>query len=196
MIGVAKASAFKHFWEQQFGDVLPLGHELREALPNRWSRVHSLPGGKRYAETEAEDAVILERHVAIANAVLGAGEPCWLSACVFDHPGELTRDSTYSAVTELGLREAFTREFSASSHDERVSVRIFAGAAVWDAARFQKWLRAIANDELRLLWICMATGAVFAPYDGGADLILPMEADRSRVEAELQSWRSDRDDGL
>ena len=38
---------------------------------DRWLRVHSLPEGKRYPETEGERRLMLSRHNAAADAIVG-----------------------------------------------------------------------------------------------------------------------------
>jgi hypothetical protein len=40
----------------------------------RWVRFHSLPGAKRYADTDAERAEILRRHLAVLDRLNPAGE--------------------------------------------------------------------------------------------------------------------------
>jgi hypothetical protein len=73
---------FAALWRGWFPDVPPVGHLLRDAYPERWLRVHSLPGSKRYAGTDAEWGELLRRMNAVATDVLGEGacalvEPAW-----------------------------------------------------------------------------------------------------------------------
>ena len=65
-------------WAEHYPSIPPLGYRLREALPERWLRVHDLPDGKRYATDDAEAAEILRRMNAVATSVLGEDAPCWL----------------------------------------------------------------------------------------------------------------------
>ncbi|TVZ93526.1 hypothetical protein FB157_106248 [Streptomyces sp. BK340] len=41
-------------WQRQYSKGSPIAHELRTAYGDRWVRFHSLPGSKRYPETEDE----------------------------------------------------------------------------------------------------------------------------------------------
>jgi len=52
-------AGFEQWWRDRIGDVLPLGHILREYLHDRWFRIHSLPESKRWPTQETEyDALI------------------------------------------------------------------------------------------------------------------------------------------
>jgi hypothetical protein len=72
-----------------------------------------------------------------------------------------------------------------------------AGAAyVGRAAPNDTALRAVADDRVRALWVSEVTGEVFAPYDGGADLIV-MSGERAELlRGTFASWLSPRTDGL
>ena len=50
-------SDFATRWTETYGAAPPLPHALRAAHVGGWFRVHSLPGSKRYAETD-EEAVV------------------------------------------------------------------------------------------------------------------------------------------
>lgn len=57
-------------WRARWGGA-PIGCALSARHPDRWVRFHSLPDSKRYAETEQEYEVILDRHHRVL-AELGA----------------------------------------------------------------------------------------------------------------------------
>jgi hypothetical protein len=69
---------FLSFWEQSYGGIPPFKWRLKERLPDRWLRIHTLPDSKRYAGTEAEFAEIAERQVTAAEALLDHDAPVWL----------------------------------------------------------------------------------------------------------------------
>lgn len=198
---VAEGAVFELFWKQRFGEVPPLGYELREAFAHRWFRIHSLPGSKRYAETPEEYETMLLRHTAVAEAVLGSDETCWLSLFVADFPDQpdLIAQERADAAT-LGLTEAYVGLDHGAyrpGEDGPVPFRVFAGRTTWNAASYTGWLRAVADDDIDgLIWTNAMTGAVYAPYDGGADLIVPSAEDRVKLTKQFQFWRSDREDGL
>ena len=53
----------------------------------------------------------------------------------------------------------------------------------------------IADDEVRFMWMSADTGAVFAPYDGGVDLILPDTQAVSQMALKHSDWLSSYRDG-
>jgi hypothetical protein len=163
---------FEGYWTGHFDDVPPLGHVLRRALPDRWVRFHALPGAKRYADTAAERAEVLARGRAIAGAVLGAGA-CW---CVV---GQVTWADDTVVPLEWWDGEMVTR-FSA----ERVM-------GVDDAL-----LTEIADDRARAVFVGPERPVVFAPYDGGFDVIMESAAQVAALRARYSRWLSARADGL
>lgn len=58
-------------WHQQFPNCPPVGYRLRTAFANRWVRLHSLPGSKRYPQGEAEYATVLFRHNHVLGELIG-----------------------------------------------------------------------------------------------------------------------------
>lgn len=63
-------------WEQRWPGSWPEADKLRGLFPDRWVRFHSLPGSKRYPDTEAEYEILLDRHhgvlVELAGSTYGA----------------------------------------------------------------------------------------------------------------------------
>lgn len=55
------ANDFQKLWRKAFGELPPLGYFLRKAVPERWTRFHSLPESKRYAKNDDEKAIIRDR---------------------------------------------------------------------------------------------------------------------------------------
>src|SRR5215203_1796598 len=64
-------------WDEKWPKTSPDGPVLRTEHGDRWVRFHSLPESKRYADTEAEHAIVLERHHAVLDE---------LYVCVLTHP--------------------------------------------------------------------------------------------------------------
>lgn len=47
--------------EHPFCQAFPVAHLMREHFPECWLRIHSLPGSKRYPESDAEREIVFER---------------------------------------------------------------------------------------------------------------------------------------
>jgi hypothetical protein len=80
------------------------------------------------------------------------------------------------------------------SEDPMTSV--FATTVEWRAGRFDQLLLAIADDRLKALWMAADSGTVFAPYDGGVDLIYPTEWQRAAARKQFEGWLSAHPEGL
>ena len=58
-------------WEQNWPGSRPAADELKSLFRDRWVRFHSLPGSKRYADTEAEYEILLYRHHTVLLELAG-----------------------------------------------------------------------------------------------------------------------------
>jgi hypothetical protein len=68
---------------------------------------------------------------------------------------------------------------------------VYAAQNQWTDHAFDDLLWAIANEQApRTLWMSVSTGAVFAPYDGGADLFLPTAQQVDDLRAKHRHWLS------
>lgn len=143
---------FLRLWSRHYPDIEPVGYELRNAGAQHWVRFHSLPGSKRYPDTETEWCLLLDRQNKLAAAVLGENEECWLVQSHWD----LTRDVTdfafddgndpFRAVTDYALEAAIvTLRDPGTEFEHRWEA--FAGLQTWSSGRFDPLLRQIAADR-------------------------------------------------
>ncbi|MEU5881527.1 hypothetical protein [Spirillospora sp. NPDC047279] len=178
-------------WRARWGG-RPIAHELRGRHADRWVRFHSLPGSKRYAETEEEYGVVLGRHRSLL-AELGADEGLYLIAGYFagarvgaapdprTHPGAvpwLTIEPDERSVFETPLT-------------------LCVSMASLERTALDPLLRSVADDELGhviigppdLRWL-------YHPYDGGGDVIAPTVHDRDVLKSRHAGWLSAHPAGL
>ena len=66
----------------------------------------------------------------------------------------------------------------------------------WDLAPNAELLRRIALDEVRAIWMNRSTGELFAPYDGGLDIIAADESRRNSLRSTFSAWLPANDAGL
>lgn len=189
-------AALSMLWDERWPGLPKLPYELRGAR-DRWVRSHTLPGSKRYPETEAEYEIILARHnIVLAELMIGptvlvvtAGysdapeprEPCrspetmavhpsavyWTSACVDDEPG-----------------------FESWMH-------LYVSKMPWAAGCLDPLLRRVADDvianvlvaDIDLRWL-------YHPYDGGMDVTLSSTAERDDLRDHHHDWLSSHPAGL
>jgi len=72
--------------------------------------------------------------------------------------------------------------------DTDTVVSVFGVAGVWTPGRYAVLLRGIAEAKAQALWVANSSAAVFAPYDGGADLLYPSEWQRDAARDRLVEW--------
>ncbi len=186
---------FPDFWRERIGATPPVGYLLRSAFAERWIRFHALPEAKRYAQTRGERETIIRRAGAIAGQVLGSEAACWLVANEHVEPGAeasltLSLDGGHVLDLAFGWREA-------GAQQEDGEWRCYARQCIWRPGAFDLLLARIADGrEHGLLWVDRDSCNVFAPYDGGFDVIAGDPADALALADRFGDWRSARPDGL
>ncbi|WAC47925.1 hypothetical protein OVA03_14645 [Asticcacaulis sp. SL142] len=194
---------FHDAWQKFHPDSLPMGHLVRESENDNWLRFHSLPESKRYADTEAEMAIILERQNIIASEVLGS-RACWIASSLHILEDDAKDDEHWVPETRRrnhnNLCEKYQMSHSFYFRDPDPDVEIdndlFTALTAWQAREFDEVLRDIAGDMLTdTLWMSADTGAIFAPYDGGVDLILPDVSEIARLRTKYSDWLSSHPSG-
>jgi hypothetical protein len=163
---------FRACWERWYPDSVPLGGWSIHA-DDRWLRIHSLPGGKRYPEGANERTIILDVHNTVAGAIIGAA-PCVLLG--YDHDGRSRLPDEHPLRRWLGDSPPVMRV--PPDDEDGAETSVFAAHLEWRPGVLDGPLIEVAFDRLRLMLLNWRTGAVFAPYDGGADLFWASTADR------------------
>jgi hypothetical protein len=182
---------FFAFWEQNYGRVPPLNWKLKLEVPDRWLRIHTLPASKRYAGNASEAAEIAERQVTTAKALFEDDAPVWLVTWRYGSPPGAAELAEPSEAIGVPLVEAGVL---AGDADEGTTAVLVARLR-WDASASEKLRRAIARDEERAMWVHERTAEIFAPYDGGVDLIFSSTERRDQHRPRFSAWLSTRADG-
>ena len=121
----------------------------------------------------------------MASEVLGENAPC-----VVFFPD-------YADHIAPKLLANFERQFFEQFRAEDLQVMLFAAATRWQSHQFDAILRRVANDEIRYVsWLNAETGEIFAPYDGGADLLLDSGERRDALATKYKNWLSIDPQGL
>jgi hypothetical protein len=190
--------AFLTFWRSHYGDCPPVGYLLRETFPERWFRIHSLPDAKRYAETARELVTVLTRHNTIATDLLGADGPAVLVASPSHTPVIVRPARGQRQFSRLGLEPLMIIiETDPKSKQPGWSIPLSSVHIHWQPGALDDVLADVANDLLKPFAIVSETTArVYAPYDGGADLVLVSEAERDAYRTKYEAWLSPHPSGL
>lgn len=185
-------------WEHRAGEAIPASWSLREHLAHRWVRFHRLPGSKRDAETEAEEEILLDRHHEVLAALRGSSTDEVLVVLLrWDGQGAFRASREFRRIASTW---SFWRTFVDGTTDDDENEAITASAFVRrlpaTRAALDPWFRRAADDADVFVITDDAVDWVYAPYDGGADVVAPNTRARDILRAEFATWLSARPDGL
>jgi hypothetical protein len=195
---------FYTFWQQAYLACPPINHLLKWRYPDRWMRIHSLPDAQRYPATPADWDILLTRQNQLCRDLLGEDGPILLVGGDFWEEGE-TRNAVEGLLAHQPALAGIALELGWRIDLHRVAPDHFEPGLLYDAAfspqmwhdgRWDKVLQAIANDELRLMFVSLERNCIVAPYDGGVDVILADEATRDLYKGRYAAWLCAREDGL
>jgi hypothetical protein len=186
-------------WPLWYPDTPPIGFLLREAYPDRWLRIHSLPEAKRYPTSGFEYAELLRRHNVVADDVIGVGQPCAIFLVHTCEGRGAHAVGRAAGLTELGLPRLAPLPLELSDEENGIfdaPMCIFGLETAWARGGFDRFMTEVAQRRSRGLVVSKASGQVYAPYDGGADLFYLTEDSRDRARDRFRDWTSSREDGL
>ena len=190
---------FLETWTEWFPNAPPVGFLLREAERDRWLRIHSLPGSRRLPESAWDHAELLRRHNAVATDILGEGAACGVVLFDVCNPQRSSALGARAGLTESELPRVGSLPPELWDDEDGVfaePVCLFGGLTVWRTGAFDGFIAAVAAGQVSGLLAAFETGAVYAPYDGGADLFFPTTWERDRARERYGGWLSSRTDGL
>jgi hypothetical protein len=189
-------NAFLSNWQRFYPASIPVNHSLKISESNRWVRFHSLPESQRYATNDEEMNVILHRQNVLAGSVLGEGAACWMIDRAYFAPGGDPIDPNYAYFAD-GTPMTWVQAIPDDEDDENdnLSHNIYVAEVIWRAGAFDTLLRDIANWKAVNMWMSRKTGAIFAPYDGGVDIILPTLVEVRALIMEHFDWLSANESG-
>lgn len=194
---------FRHFWQHHFSDCLPVSHLFKRDLADRWFRFHSLPESKRYAEDETEVAELLARQNAVLLDVIGADSECVLVSGNYDD-SSLVENFKHCPVLAKFQFQEFIRlskqEFDLEDleQDEKpVYLNLFCGMHKLECGALDDVLLCVADWKIvNFFVVSCERQRIFAPYDGGVDVILKDAKERDEFKAKYKDWLSHNPSGL
>lgn len=188
-------STFFVKWSKWYPDTPPLGWTLREKYPDKWLRIHSLPGSKRTARTKKERSVLITRHQAVTQAIFKNNDMCTLVLAVFDLKcnDSILRDQSFHHTEKWPMQYRKTGE----PIDELYSVEFYISEKRWKFDGFEEILLQVNDDKIDpIVIVNMRNGQAYSPYDGGADLFFSSKGEREKAKMKFSQWLSTRADGL
>jgi hypothetical protein len=180
-------------WLHAWPSFRPIGHELRHDAGERWVRFHSLPESRRYADTEGDYAMVLMRHLAILDELTSTvAAPVFAVAQSWSPEGGSALDPPVAELAEWrqwGSLPTETGDPSSGMIDLHLAELSTADPATMEL------LLLVADDEARVLFFDDSLRWLYAPYDGGADVLADPQV-ITRLRAEYTDWLSSHPGGL
>lgn len=192
---------FQILWTLNFPDTLPISHLFKTDYSERWFRIHSLPGSKRYAENEDEWETLFSRQNEIITDLFGLETPILIVTGEYNWGDN--RQIHITEEEEIFKPFSFTRldnielnKFDAEQYDEPDIYRPAFAQTIWKPNYHDKLLREIANDNTRAFFISFDKNVIVAPYDGGVDFILKDCLTKEYYKKKYKQWLSELENGL
>ncbi|MDD2476843.1 MAG: hypothetical protein PHI32_13160 [Dysgonamonadaceae bacterium] len=188
---------FIKYWQTRYPEALPINYELKTVYPDRWFRIHSLPESKRYAENDSEYQIILDRQNTLINDLIGDTTEIIISFGLYtddisnENYKELTDFGEFVKVQTIDLKKERPEE-----NEHELFFDIYIKIDHWKSNSKDEILKAIADDEIRAMFICPTSDCIIAPYDGGVDIIVDSIEKRDELKLKYKDWLSEREDGL
>ena len=188
---------FNKYWDKNYPESNPIGHELKSVYPNRWLRIHSLPESKRYAESDNEYQIILNRQNKMISELIGENSEILVISGQYEM--ELT-DKISTALSDYGIfekcRTIELHKIYPEEYEDDFFYDVYIKPDIWKQNSQNELLKNIADDEFRAMFICPKRNCIVAPYDGGMDIIVDSQAKRDGLKAKYKDWFSEREDGM
>jgi hypothetical protein len=188
-------------WARAWGDWRPVSHELPVRGNERWVRFHSLPGSKRYAGNEDEYAEIMRRHLTVLAELLSHDnadaerELMVVTVSWSDAPGPVPRTAELSRA--MPAAAYWTSVLTGINDPDDTWWHLWVSAARLHSQELSQLLRLVADDGTAGVIITTADmGWLYAPYDGGADVIAATADHRNQLHRAHKDWLSDHPAGL
>ncbi|TVT56137.1 hypothetical protein FNH05_08655 [Amycolatopsis rhizosphaerae] len=156
-------------------------------------RFHSLPGSKRYPETEDQYATVLSRYNTVLEELFAGQDVYVISPDWNEHPVPDPRPIDHERW-HPGAR--FWTSVRADPGSE-VYTHLYVSRVRWKTGCVDVLLRAVADDRMAGVVITdELVRRVHHPYDGGADVLLADRDERDRMRERHRDWLSAHPLGL
>jgi hypothetical protein len=182
-----------HWFQHPLCEAFPMAHFMRQAFPETWLRIHSLPESKRYPEDDTERQIVFDRYSRFGSALLGESASCFIIQSRFigfPRSSEFMPELDWAPIHRVG---------DENQNEEEVEDvwDSWMAHTIWQPSAFRSLLLDIADDkEAHIAFLTETTDCIFIPYDGGADGFSFDKAFLQRLSGEFAPWLSAHPLGL
>jgi hypothetical protein len=189
---------FRAYWQAHFPTCPPVSYLFKLRLSERWFRIHSLPESKRYPDNATEMAMLLARQNALLSDVIGVGQPCALILGDYGR-GVMNADPDVVAFKPRVVWHLPKHDYDPVNSDDvapPLTLTLSVAALRWQPGALDALLRRVAEEQRAHAFVMRLDGArLFAPYDGGADVVLRDSAERDAFKTRYCEWLSQTPSG-
>ncbi|MGW1880912.1 DUF3885 domain-containing protein [Streptomyces sp. NPDC001970] len=185
-------------WRERRPSGPPVAHTFRSTYADRWVRFHSLPGSKRYPESNDEYAIVLDRYNTVLDELFADTD---VFVVTMDWSNTPTGPAGYPTPRET-LHPGSTLWWTESDQEDPdpefyTHTRLYADRRPWKLGCVDELLRAVADEALvEVFFTDTELRRIHHPYDGGADVILTTPEERDRLRDLHSGWLSSHPLGL
>jgi hypothetical protein len=194
--GVIDTVELSRLWDERWPGCSKLPYELR-GLRHQWVRFHTLPGSKRYPDTEAEYEVILARHNTVLAELVTGPALLVVTAGYSDQPSpQGTCRSAETAAMHPGGKY-WTSVCIDDDPGIESWMHLYVSQTPWSAGCLDGLLRYVADDVIANVQLAdIGLRWLYHPYDGGMDVILSSSAEHDALRERHRDWLSAHPRGL
>jgi hypothetical protein len=143
--GAVEPQALSQPWDRKWPECPPFAHWLPDHYPDRWVRFPSLPEPKRYPDSEAEYAIVLDRHYTVLSDLNPGSHLLIITAEWTDTPQ--TTPQRWPRRSEVAPTSRHWQTLI-EEPDFRSHTQLYAKARPWQPGTLDILLRAVADDEI------------------------------------------------
>jgi hypothetical protein len=182
-------------WDARWPQVVPFSHHLR-SVDDHWVRFHSLPDAKRYADDDGEHATVLHRHNTVLGELAQPDENLQVITLELAFT-PVPQERTVTVVNVLPDAECWSVLSWPHLDPELAFVHAYVSRITWQVGCLDDLLRLVADDQIAHVIIGPADLSwLYAPYDGGADILQPTASARDDLRERHREWLSAHATGL
>lgn len=184
-------------WHDLRPECAPLAHTFRGSYADRWVRFHSLPGSKRYPETAAEYATVLERYNTVLDELFVGTDVFVMTMDWAAPPDGVCVPAERGVLHPAGVRWWTRQDRDDPDAEFHLDTHLYVDRRPWERGCIDPLLRAVADDVLGQVYVTdTELRRIHHPYDGGADVILTTPKERDRLRGLHTDWLSSHPGGL
>ncbi|GIG85784.1 DUF3885 domain-containing protein [Plantactinospora endophytica] len=176
-------------WQARWPQTPPVGHRLRW-LGDHWVRFHVLPDARRHPGTEDEYATVLHRHHTLLDEL--RGELPELLVITLELAGRPVPGNRTPIMADLlPDAECWTVLSWPDLHPQLLFAHAYVSPLPRQSDRLEPLLRAVADGRVTDVVVAPPDLSwLYAPYDGGADVLLGTPELRDELRAGHPDWLS------